>query len=754
MKIKTNRYRHLALTSLAILGSGLSLFAQHDPTPEFKGTIGTYLKDTKESWPERKKAPEGAPNVVWILIDDIGYGAIKPFGGLIETPTLDKLAQGGLKYTNFHTTAICSPTRAALLTGRNSHAAHVGMHTELGIGTPGYDGFMPLEKATVADILRENGYNTFAVGKWHLTSPTDITPAGPFNRWPTSRGFDQYYGFLPGATDQYHPLLWENTRKLEEDQQGKMLTTLLTDKSIQYIAEQKSADPNKPFFLYYAPGAGHAPHQVAKEWSDKYKGKFDIGWDKYREVVLQNQIKAGVIPAGTVLPPSNPGIKAWSSLSVEEQKLYARFMEVYAGFISHTDYEIGRLVNYLESINQLDNTLIFVAVGDNGASQEGTYVGTIRHGDHNESDEERLKRNLKDIDLIGTEFADANYPLGWSMAANTPFRYYKRYANSEGGTHNPLIVHYPKGIQEKGGIRNQYSHVTDILPTTLELTGAKVPEFINGYKQDSIQGTSLAFSINDKKASSRHNLQYYEISGTRSIYKDGWKASVLHTIGTDFSEDKWELYHLAEDINERFNLADKNPTKLKELQKVFDEEAKKYNVYPLHERLTFSTRSSYENKNEIVFYPGISSVTHGPRFNGKTYTITANVAISNNGAEGVLIAQGGQGGGFSFYLKEKKLYFTLNGGANVIEINSETETIPTGNVSLKVEHAFDKENGSVLSLFINDKKVKEQNIGKLKSAPSYEALEIGRDISTPVSKNYTTPYAFTGTLKTVTVNFK
>src|SRR6188768_788600 len=526
-------------------------FSQRDPSQPYQGNIGATLQETQQWWPEKTKAAPGSPNVVWILLDDVGFGAISSFGGLIQTPTLDSLASQGLRYTNFHTTAICAPTRAALLTGRNSHSVHMGLFPENAIGTPGYDALIPFEKAFVGEILRENGYNTFALGKWHITPVADLTAAGPFRRWPTGRGFDHFYGYpYRGSSDQFHPQLWEDTRRSYEDKKGKHFNTLLADRAITYISEQKSGNSEKPFFLYLAIGAGHSPHQVAKKWSDRYKGIFDGGWDKYREQVLANQIKLGIIPKGTVVPERNRGIKDWNTLSANEKKLYARFMEVYAGFLTQTDYEIGRVIKHLKKIGQLDNTLIFVSVGDNGASKEGTFVGVVNTYDPSLTEEQILQKNIENIDLIGTEYSKANYPLGWAMAANTPFRQWKQDGNTEGGTRNPLIVFYPKGIKDKGGIRHQYGHVIDILPTTLELIQAKVPETINGYRQEPIEGTSLAYSINDAKAPSKHTLQHYEVLGSRSIYKDGWKAATLHKKGEPFTSDVWELYNLNEDFNE------------------------------------------------------------------------------------------------------------------------------------------------------------------------------------------------------------
>ena len=584
------------ITALLVAQFG---FAQDQQNPEYKGVVGKTLADSKEYWPEPVKAPKGAPNVVWILLDDVGFGASSAFGGLIDTPTFDALANNGLRYTNFHTTAICAPTRAALLTGRNSGRVHVSgfSHTILSAGFPGWDGRIPSDKGTIAEILRENGYNTFAVGKYGVTPDEDATDAGPFDRWPTGKGFDHFYGFLGSQTDQYNPDLVEDQVHIKPD--GRHLNELITDKAISYIQKQQKAAPGKPFFLYYAPGAAHAPHQVAKEWSDKYKGKFDEGWDVYREKVLANQKKLGVIPANAVLPERNPLIADWKKLTPDQKKVYARFMEVYAGFLTYTDAEIGRVVNYLKETNQFDNTVIFVAIGDNGASKEGSLVGTINQSlfAQGTSDEKNLQDNLANIGEIGTpQGLNTNYPLGWAQATNAPFKNWKQDAQSEGGTRNPLIIHYPNGIKDKGGIRNQYSHVNDILPTTLDIAGIKAPEYIKGIKQDIIQGSSLYTSLNNAKAESLHKVQYYYIFGNRAIYKDGWKAAAAHPdpftllknagknqvpTTNSFDNDVWELYNLNEDFNERNNLASKHPEKLAELKKLFDEQAKENNVYPL-----------------------------------------------------------------------------------------------------------------------------------------------------------------------------
>jgi len=564
----------------------------------FKGTVGRTLAESKEDWTGPIKAPKGAPNVVWIILDDVGFGASSTFGGVIRTPTFDSLASQGLRYSNFHTAAICAPTRAGLLTGRNQHFVHMGgfAHTMLSAGFPGWDGRIPSDKGTAAEILRENGYNTFAVGKYGLTPDEDATDAGPFDRWPSGKGFDHFFGFLGSQTDQYKPDLVEDNAHVQPD--GRHLNEQITDKAISYITRQHAVAPDKPFFLYYSPGATHAPHQVAASWSDQYKGKFDGGWDVFRETVFAQQKKLGIIPADAQLPERNPNIKAWSALGADEKRLYARFMEVYAGYLTYTDHEVGRLINYLKQSGQLDNTLVFVIIGDNGASKEGTLNGDIDKQLFTKTitEEENLKNNLAKIGEIGTPDApQTNYPLGWAQAANTPFKYWKQDANAEGGTRNPLIVFYPKGIKDKGTIRTQYGHVIDVLPTTLEFLGINPPEYIRGIKQDTLQGTSLVYSFDHPDAPSRHKVQYYYIFGSRSIYKDGWKAAVYHhpdffdisagktanlVPSSGFTNETWELYNLNTDFNERIDLSKKYPEKLKELQALFDQQAKANNIYP------------------------------------------------------------------------------------------------------------------------------------------------------------------------------
>jgi arylsulfatase len=579
----------------AVMLSSLATTAQ-----TYQGTVGRTLAESKEWWPEPVRPPQGAPNVLLVLLDDVGFGASTAFGGLISTPTFDSLAANGLRYTNFHTAAICAPTRAALLTGRNQHFVHMGgfAHYFSSAGFPGWDGRIPSSSGTIAEVLKNAGYNTFAVGKYGVTPDEDTSNAGPFDYWPSGKGFEHFFGFLGSQTDQYKPALAEDNVNIQPD--GRHFSEQLTDKAISYIDRQQKAAPGKPFFLYYAPAATHAPHQVPADWRDKYKGQFDEGWDVYRQKVFANQKKQGIIPANATLPARNARIKAWNSLRPDEQKLYARFFEVYAAYLTYTDYQVGRVINYLKSINQLDNTLIYVVIGDNGASKEGTDEGVVSakqtpRGNKNLTRAELTKYNEDNIALIGTPESDANYPLGWAQATNTPFKFWKQDAFAEGGTRNPLIVFYPKKITDKGALRNQYGYVTDILPTTLEVTGVPFPESIKGIKQDTLQGNSLVYSFDNAKATSRHTEQYYYIFGNRAVYKDGWKAAAAHhpdfidlneyadtkhDVQKDFDKDEWELYNLNEDFNEQNNLAKKYPEKLAELKKQFEEDAKKYHIYP------------------------------------------------------------------------------------------------------------------------------------------------------------------------------
>ncbi|MDR0574068.1 MAG: sulfatase-like hydrolase/transferase [Tannerella sp.] len=743
-------------SALAISGSIFPAPAQHEPLPPFQGTIGKTLDESTLWHPEKKKAPKSAPNVIWILLDDVGFGASSAFGGLIETPNFETLANDGLRFVNFHTTGISSPTRAALLTGRNHHRVGMGHHAELGIDAPGYTGEIPFEAGTIAEVLLENGYNTFALGKWHGIPSDQLRLNGPFNRYPLNRGFEHFYGFHGGSTDQWHPQLTEGNDPIDVEPNSKHLNELLADKAISYIANQKSTDAEKPFFVYFATGATHAPHHVAKEWQDKYKGKFDKGWDWYRREVFERQQAQGLLPEGTVLPPRQDGIKAWDSLSANEKKVFARFFETYAAFLSYTDHEVGRIIRYLKENDLYENTAIFLIIGDNGGSKEGTYTGTVGVGKSGIAGAD-IDFLLSQYDKIGTDAINNNYPLGWSQACNTPFRYWKSDANSEGATHNPLIVHLPNHAH-KGQIRTQYTHVTDVFPTTVELTGTTIPEVIKGYPQWPIQGTSFAFAWNDAKAPARHNIQYYELHGGRAIYKDGWKASVYHPRNISgqsnndphfnprpYTQDKWELYNLNEDWNEINDLAAKYPDKLKELQELFDSEAKKNNVYPLHDYNT--GRPQPVVKPKTVILEGTSQKIKVNIGKGDI-TITATVETASRKDEGVIFANGGLYGGSSLYIKDGKLQYLLNDGLKQTILTA-PEHLPAGKNVIGIKYL---DNEVILS--VNGKETARSGFesrNKYIAGIAGEGISVGQDLNSPVSKSYPAKFPFTGKVKKIII---
>jgi arylsulfatase len=755
------------LTGSLLISAGSCTQKEKSAGDVFKGKIGQTLADSEEYFPDKKQAPSGAPNVVVFLIDDAGYGTSSAFGGWMETPVLDSLANHGLRYTNFHSTGVSSPTRAALLTGRNHHSVHMGTLNYSSLGFPGYDAVMPPDKATIAEVLHENAYNSFAVGKWHVTPLDEISPNGPFDRWAVGRGFDHFYGYQLGHTDQYHPNLYEDTKAIDIEPNTTHLTTLLADKAIHYIANQKSNAPEKPFFLYFATGAIHSPHQVDKKWSDLYKGKFDDGWDKYRETVFERQKKLGVIPAGAVLPDRDPTVKAWDSLTANEKKVYARLMEIYAGFLTHADYEFGRIVDYIRSIGQLDNTLIIVSIGDNGSShgpQHGSLNGYVSALD----EKEQIAELVKNPDKFGTEHSFSDAPAGWTQATNTPFRLWKADPNAEGGTHQPLILFYPNKIKQPG-IRNQYGHVIDIAPTIYELTGATIPETIKGYKQKPVEGISLAYAIDDAEAPNRHTVQYYELFGKRAIVKDGWKASVFHQSGNDFEADVWELYHLDEDFNERLNIAAQYPEKLKELQALFDSEARKYNVYPLVDRTIGRRaggrkRSIYGTAQKIVLYPGIDQqLTYsGVQFQGQSFSITADVELRSKAEQGVLFATGSEFDGLSLFIKDGKFQVAHNTGSIVRYLESDIP-LPTGKSELKLELNYiapedprdRKSPAGTEAIYINGRKAGERDIVAAEGyiAIYKDGIDVGLDRNSPVSDRYRTPFAFTGKLNHITVEY-
>jgi arylsulfatase len=744
----------------AICALALSLAAFIAALGQQPRVIGRTYKESKPAWEPSPQAPRGAPNVIYLVLDDVGYAQLGCYGSEIQTPNLDRLAANGLRYTNFHTTALCSPSRAALLTGHNHHSNHLGVIAEAATGYPGYDGRVPKSHATVAEILKQSGYSAFYVGKWHLTNFDEYSNAGPFERWPLGMGFERFYGFVGGETNQWFPHLAADNQSIEPPlKPGYHLTEDLTDQAIRFITEQKQVNADKPFFLNLAYGAAHAPLHVSKKYIEMYKGRFDKGWDKAREETLARQKRMGIVPANTALPPRNPNIKAWDELTADQRRLYARFQEVFAGFLTHADENIGRLITFLEDIGQLDNT-IFIVVSDNGASQEGRLTGSFNEGLYFNQipDDEAL--NLKLIDEMGGPMTYPHYPMGWAMAGNTPFKMYKQNTHAGGNT-DPFIIHWPRGIKEKGGIRSQYHHLIDVTPMILEAIGLKQPGVVNGVEQEPFDGLSMLYSLNDGAAKSRRETQYFEMLGHRAIYNNGWKAVAWHERGSDFDKDKWELYKVEEDFNETSDLAAKQPEKLREMIERWWSEAGKYNVLPLDDRGTGRAIEQVSTNRPLTtatYYPGAAQTPRSsmPNFRNRSFSLTADVEIPTNGAEGVLLALGGRFAGFSFFVQNNRLQFVYN-FMGLERYNVVTnEALPAGAARLRMEFTNTGDNKGVAALFINERKVGEGPIARTVplSFNLSEGLTAGRDPSTPVTESYQSPFTFTGKLKKVVFQVK
>jgi arylsulfatase len=726
-----------------------------------QGSIGRTYKDSKPAWEIPTQAPQGAPNVIYLVLDDVGYAQLGCYGSEIKTPTIDRLAAEGLRYSNFHTTALCSPSRACLLTGHNHHANHMGVIAERATGYPGYDARMPRSHATIAEILKQNGYSTFCVGKWHQTPPDETSDSGPFDRWPLGMGFERFYGFLGGETNQWFPdLVYDNHRIEKPDRPGYHLTEDLTDRAIQFITEQKQVTPNKPFFLNLAYSAAHAPHHVAKRYIDSYLGKFDKGWDRVREETLARQKQMGIVPPNTQLAPRNTDVKPWDELSPDQRRLYARMEEVFAGFLTHCDENIGRLVSFLEERHLIDNTLL-VLVSDNGASQEGRETGTFNEGLYFNQIPENVEMDMKLIDELGGPMTYPHYPLGWAMAGNTPFKRYKQETHA-GGITDPMIVHWPRTIKDQGTILSQYHHMIDITPTVLEVIGLQQPRIVNGVDQVPMDGVSLAYTFRDPLAPSRRETQYYEMYGHRAIYHDGWEAVTMHVRGSEFDKDPWELYNVTEDFSESKDLAVQSPSKLREMIERWWSEAGKYNVLPLDDRsitrVAVGQPALNRPKTVVTYYPGIPAVpvTNALNFRNRSYNITADVEIPAGGAEGVLLSVGGRFGGFSFFVQKSRLAYAYNWvGLERYTVTS-TEAVPTGAVRLRVEFTSAGPGSGTAALFINNKQVGQGNITRLVpfTFGLAEGLTIGRDPSTPVTESYQSPFAFTGKINKVVMELK
>ena len=744
----------------------------------YKGNVGRTLADSDApQFPKLVRPPKGAPNVVLILIDDAGYGQFGTFGGQIPTPALDSVAKQGLRYTRFHTTALCSPTRAALLTGRNHHSTGNGVITEAATGFDGYTGIIGKDVGTVAEVLRQHGYATAWFGKNHNTPDWETSVVGPFERWPSGLGFDYFYGFMGGDADQWQPTLYENHNLVPRSADPNyILTKDLVDKSIAWLRQTRSIDAEKPFFLYMSTGATHAPHHVRPEFIAKFKGQFDSGWDVYREQTLERQKKLGVVPASTKLTPRPKELPAWNSLSADQKKLFTRMMEVFAGFTAETDFEMGRMLEVVRSLPDADNTIVLYQVGDNGASAEGGLVGLLNENSFFNGVPESLEENLKAIDELGGPKHFNHFPAGWAHAMNTPFQWTKQIASHLGGVRNPLAISWPARIKDNGGVRPQFHHVIDIAPTIYEACGITFPTMLNGVAQKPIEGVSMAYSFDSEKAPGHRRSQYFEMFVNRAIYSDGWWAASRTGIPWESGPAKpidpdtatWELYNLDEDFSQANDVAAKNPGKLRELQDQWWAAAARYNVLPLDGRKTERLSAELQgrpslagNRTSYTYYPGTLAVPSGsaPKILNKSFTITANIETSGKATDGAILSFGGSDGGYGLYVREGKPVFVGNFLNRSLTRAASTAPLPAGAVKLRAEFAYDGGGlgkGGKLSLFVNDQKVGE---GRMEQTQALTlglggTLDVGADTGTPVDEIYTPPFAFGGTIKQVTLDLK
>jgi arylsulfatase len=729
----------------------------------FGGVIAESYDDSKEWWPEYVKPKKDAPNVIIFLLDDVGFAQVGSFGGLIETPNIDALAANGLRFNNFHTTALCSPSRASLMAGRNPHSIGLGSHALTAMGFPGYNAVMPDSAKSVANYLAEAGYINYALGKWDHTPLYEISQVGPFDRWPSGEGFQHAYTFMAADVHQFVPVMW-NDHTPEPYRKSVHLDEDLADRAIEWITGHKSIKPDLPFMMLWASGSMHSPHHAPDSHIDKYLGKFDMGWDKAREQILARQKELGIVPANTELTERIDQIPAWDSLPAEEKKLYARQMEVFAAQMEWVDLQIGRVVKELTRIGELDNTLIFVTA-DNGASGEGGLAGTFNETYVLNGLQTPLDANLRALGDWGRENTYPHYQAGWAMAGNTPFRYFKQ-SEHRGGQQDHLVVHWPNGIQAKGEIRDQYHHISDIAPTILEATGVDIPEEYHGVKQQPMDGVSMVYAFDNPDAPNAKQRQYYEMFGNRAIWADGWKAVTLHAnrmpwelaVTLPFDQDEWELYHVAEDFSESLNLAKENPEKLAELIAIFDEEAWKYNVYPLYDdmiqRISKQQDRLFGDQKEFVYFaPGAVRIAEKSSAPVKNRAHTIETRLERKGGEeGVIVAVGGMTGGFSMFVKNERLYYDYN-YLDGVHYVLESKPLDRGTTDVKFNFTKTKEFGGKGELYINGEKVAETEM-PLMHISTYslaETFDVGRDTGTQVSKMYTDPFPYDGPLDRVII---
>lgn len=747
----------------------------------FDGTIGLYDQTSSPSWPQRPRPPEGAPNVLVIMVDDVGFGHFGCYGSAIATPNIDRLAAGGLRYSNFHTTALCSPTRSCLLTGRNSHTNALGNIAESASGYPGYNGMIPRSSGFVSRVLQQQGYATFMVGKWHLCSPVETSAAGPFHDWPLGRGFDRFYGFLGGETDQFDPdLVHDNHRVAKPDVEGYHLTDDLARAGLSYLRDLRSVDTTKPWFMYWSSGACHAPHQAPQEYLDRYRGKFDEGWDVARERTLQRQIEFGIMPEGTVLSQRPDVVTAWVDLTDDQRRLYARQMETFAAFLTHLDDAIGRLVDGVEALGELDNTVIMI-MSDNGASAEGQFHGTFNENLMFNGIPASIEENLAHLDEWGGPNTFAHYAHGWALAGNTPFPKWKR-VTYDGGIADPLVVHFPNGTDLPGTVRHQYTHAIDITPTILSLIGLDFPDHIDGIPQTEVAGRSFVESLQRPDAPEHRTLQYYEMYGNRAIYHDGWVAVSFHpmpSMPSDGAGDPralelempWELYDLRSDRSQSTDVAAQHPDVVRRLEQLWFAEAGKYGVFPIHSRVkNGQTPRPDADRTDFTYWAGTSTIPNdaAPRTLQRPFTVRGEFTLTDNDDEGVVIAQGGKFGGWSVFVQDGRVHYEYNYlGLDRYHVASEPLAVGTHTVDLDVELSgeFDiapaltalgmQGRGGRVTLVVDGGDPLVLDVTRMipfNYSLTGEGLCCGFDSETPVSERYESPFPFTGEIAQVVLS--
>ncbi|MBL7865895.1 MAG: arylsulfatase [Cyclobacteriaceae bacterium] len=720
------------------------------------------------------KAPSKAPNVLVILIDDIGFGHSSAFGGPINMPNLERLASNGLKFNRFHTTALCSPTRMALLTGYNHHSNNAGAIMEVATAFPGNTGIRPQSITPIANVLRMNGYSTAAFGKYHETPPWEASVSGPYDRWPTGSGFEKFYGFIGGETNQWHPMVYDGTTRVfpKVDDPNYHFTNDMADQALAWMNTQQSLTPDKPFYMYFATGATHAPHHAPKEFIAKYKGKFSQGWDKLREETLERQKKLGVVPQGTVLAPKPEAIKDWDQLTADERRLFERQMEVFAGFGEHTDSQVGRLLDALEARGELDNTLIFYIVGDNGSSAEGGMIGMFNENTYFNAVQETLDMQLSKIDKLGTEETYNHFAAGWAVAGNTPFTWTKQVASNFGGTRNGMVVHWPGGIKSKNEVRSQFHHVIDVAPTVYDAAGVPAPKTVYGITQRPIEGMSMAYAFDNAAAPDVRKTQYFEMIGNRAIYSDGWFAGTIHKAPWEqqprrpLAEDVWELYNVNEDFSQANNLAESNPQKLEELKKKFMEEAAKYHVLPIDDRsierfdpIIAGRPDLMNGRTKLTLYEGATGITENAFINVKNTSlkITAEVDVPAN-SSGVVLCQGGDFGGWTLYFLDGKPAYSYNWVGLEMYTVASSQKVAAGKHTLVLDFAYEggRGGGGTATILLDGNKIADGKIGKTNSNTFGidESADVGTDENTPVYPPYARKEKFNGRINSVTIDTK